>query len=59
HALAGALGRVVGDPALRRDLAARARHRAELSLSADLTADRVFAVLDGVRHGPATGTSPA
>jgi glycosyltransferase involved in cell wall biosynthesis len=51
RSLAGALRRLVEDPALRRDLGTRARRRAERSFSADLTADRVVAVLDRVRHG--------
>ena len=59
RALAGALRRLVEDPALRRELAVRARRRAERSFSAELTADRVFAVLDRVRHGCDTGSSAA
>ena len=54
-ALAGALRRLVEDAALRRDLSARARRRAERSFDAELMADRVFAVLDVVRHGCDTG----
>ena len=49
-ALAGALRRLVEDPALRRDLGIRARRRAERSLDAELMADRAFAVLDRVRR---------
>ena len=59
RALAAALRRLLEDPALRSDLGARARRRAERSFDADLTADRVFAVLDGVRHGPATSPPSA
>jgi glycosyltransferase involved in cell wall biosynthesis len=59
RALAGALRELVEDEALRRKLAVQARRRAELSFSAELTADRVFAVLDRVRHGSDTGRACA
>ena len=57
RALAGALRSLVEDPALRRELAVRARRRAERSFSADLTADRVFDLLDRVRHGWGTAST--
>ena len=59
RALADALRALVVDEGLRRKLAVQARRRAELSFSADLTADRVVAVLDevvdAIRHGSDTG----
>jgi glycosyltransferase involved in cell wall biosynthesis len=49
-ALAGALRPLLGSPAARRELGARARARAVRSFDADLMARRTFAVLDGVRR---------
>jgi glycosyltransferase involved in cell wall biosynthesis len=44
-ALAGAIGRVLGDPALRRELAGRGRERAR-GFDWDVAADRTLAVLE-------------
>src|SRR4051812_48904853 len=58
-ALAAALAALLGDPALRADLAARARRRAVARFDAGLMTRRTLAVLAGVCAGAGRGTGEA